>query len=151
MTAPRALISTSILGAILLGGFGCGEDEPPPPPPQPSTVQAPAEPIGEPAALTREERDLLTTYDRRINAHCVRVARSLVDPEAAPSPGQERRAFAAADALIDLAAAKPDAPLGAGQDTRLFLADVLENLDGSNCDPAIVAHLEQGLAAIPPP
>ena len=148
MTAPRALISVTVLGALLLGESGCGEEEAPPP--QPSTVQAPAPaPPGKPSALTREERDLLTTYDRRINAHCVRVARSLVDPEAAPSAGQEERAFAAADALIALAAAKPDAPLGAGQDTRLFLADVLENLDGSNCDPAMASRLAQGLAQIP--
>ena len=137
----------AVLAALVLAGAGCGGE---PPPPQPSTVQAPVPaPTEEPAALTRRERDLLTAYDRRINAHCVRVARSLVDPRAAPSAAEEERAFAAADALIELAAAKPDAPLGAGQDTRLFLADVLENLDGSNCDPAMASRLGQGLAQIP--
>ena len=93
---------------------------------------------------------MLETYDRTIQADCVRVTQSLVDPKAAPSARQERRAFAAADALVALAAEKPGAPLGAGQDTRLFVSDVLENLQGSNCDPRIVARLEQGLAAIPP-
>ena len=93
---------------------------------------------------------MLATYDARIQAHCVSVTRSLVRPRAAPSPRQERRAFAAADALIALAAEKPAAPLGAGQDTRLFVSDVLENLEGSNCDPRMIARLEQGLAAIPP-
>ncbi len=147
MPSPRALISTTVLAALLLGAPGCGDEAPPE---QPSTVQAPEPaPAAEPAALTRRERDLLTVYDRRINAHCVRVARSLVDPKAAPSAGQEARAFAAADSLVALAAAKPDAPLGAGQDTRLFLADVLENLDGSNCDPAMASRLAQGLAQIP--
>ncbi len=93
---------------------------------------------------------MLAAYDRRIQAHCLRVGRSLVEPQAAPSARQEERAFAAADALIALAAEKPGAPLGAGQDTRLFLADVLENLEGSNCEPRMVARLEQGLAGIPP-
>ena len=36
-----------------------------------------------------------------------------------------------------------------GQDLRLFLSDVIENLDGSNCDPRMRARLEQALRAIP--
>ena len=79
----------------------------------------------------------------------MRVARSLVDPRAAPSPGQERAAFGAADRLLGLAARKPTAPLGAGQDLRLFVSDVVENLEGSNCDPRMIARLERGLARIP--
>jgi hypothetical protein len=99
--------------------------------------------------LTADERRQLEAYEARIQAHCVRVARSLVDPRAAPSPREEAAAFEAADRLVGLAAAKPTAPLGAGQDLRLFVSDVVENLEGSNCDPRMTARLERGLARIP--
>jgi len=102
-----------------------------------------------PGRLTGAEQRLLLIYDRRIQAHCVRVTRSLVEPRATPTAQQEKRAFAAADALIALAAEKPAAPLEAGSDTRLFLSDVLENLGGSNCDPRMIDRLAQGLAQIP--
>ena len=102
-----------------------------------------------PAKLTAAERRLITTYEGRIQAHCVRVARSLADPRAAPSPREERSAFEAADALAALAASKPTAMVDVGQDLRLYLSDVVENLEGSNCDPRMLARLERALAAIP--
>jgi hypothetical protein len=102
-----------------------------------------------PAALTDAERRLVATYEGRIQEHCVRVARSLADPRAAPSPRQQRRALEAADALGALATRKPTAEIDAGQDLRLFLSDVIENLEGSNCDPRMRARLEEALSAIP--
>ena len=105
--------------------------------------------VAEPSRLRPKERRLLDVYERQIQAHCVRVARSLVDPRAGPSPRQEAEAFAAADELVALVARKPTAPFGPGQDLRLFLSDVVENLEGSNCDPRMVGRLEQGLAEIP--
>jgi hypothetical protein len=99
--------------------------------------------------LTGEERRSVATYEGLIQEHCGRVARSLADPSAAPSPGQQRRALEAADALGALAARKPTAEIDAGQDLRLFLSDVIENLEGSNCDPRMRARLEQALRAIP--
>jgi hypothetical protein len=142
----RRISGPLVTGLTFLAGAmaaGCGDD--PAPPAVTTTAEAPAPP----ASLTSQEQRLLTAYDRRINAHCVRVSTAIADPSAAPTPAQRKRAFEAADALVDLAAAKPDAPLGAGQDARLFLADVIENLEGSNCDPAMIARLEQGLAEIP--
>ena len=91
----------------------------------------------------------MATYEGRIQKHCVRVARSLVDPSAAPSADQQQHAFAAADALGSLAARKPTAEIDVGQDLRLFLSDLIENLEGSNCDPRMRARLEQALSAIP--
>ena len=102
-----------------------------------------------PAALTGAERRLVATYEGRIQEHCVGVARALAEPSAAPSPGQQRRAFEAADALGALAARKPTAEIDAGQDLRLFLSDVIENLEGSSCDPRMRARLEQALRGIP--
>lgn len=109
-------------------------------PPQPAATARPA---------TAVERSTLTRLERRIQLHCTRVARSLADPSARPTPAQERRAFAAADAMLDLATRSPTADLGAGQDLRLFIADVVENLEGSNCDPRLRGHLARGLRRIP--
>ena len=128
--------AAALLIAVTLTVVGCGEeasDEPAPPT----------------AGLTGEERRLIDVYEHRIQAHCVRVARSLLSPRAAPSPRQEARAFAAADALVALAERKPAAPVGPGQDLRLLVSDIAENLEGSNCDPRMIARLERGLAGIP--
>ena len=127
------------VAAAALAAGGCGGEE-----------DSPEEAAPRPVGLTAEERRSAAAYERRIQAHCGRVARSLVDPVAAPTPRQEERAFAAADALLALAAEKPTAPIGPGQDLRLFVSDVTENLEGSNCDPRMIARLEQGLAGIPP-
>ena len=116
---------------------GCGGDRPDPPAPAP------------PAKLTAQERRLVKSYEARITIHCARVARSLVDRAAGPSAAQQQRAFEAADALAGLVASKPTAPVDVGQDLRLYLSDVVENLEGSNCDPRMVSRLEDALRAIP--
>ncbi len=123
-----------MLSAALFGCGGGDSDSPP---------------AASPSPLTDTERRLVATYEGRIQEHCVRVARSLADPNAAPSPGQQRRAFEAADALGALAARKPTGEIDVGQDLRLFLSDVIENLEGSNCDPRMRARLDQALRAIP--
>lgn len=120
---------------VALGVAGCGDG---------GESQAPRA-----AELTADERRLVTSYEGRIQEHCVRVARSLTDPAAAPSPGEQSSAFQAADALAALAASKPTARVDAGQDLRLYLSDVVENLEGSNCDPRMIVRLERALAKIP--
>lgn len=135
---PLGFLCTALIAV------GCGSD-----PDQPSE---PSEPSGEertaPVRLSPRERQMVFAFDKRIQAHCVRVARTLTDPASAPSPREARNAFAAADGLIALAARKPTAPLGAGQDVRLFLSDVVENLEGFNCDPRMISRLERGLASV---
>ncbi len=122
----------------MLALAGCGADAGGPPPEAPRTPQR----------LTADERRLLRVYEGRIQAHCVRVARSLVDSREGPSPAQARRAFAAADMLAAIVARKPRAEVDVGQDALLYLSDVVENLEGSNCDPRMIARLERSLAAI---
>lgn len=121
-----------LLAVLVLLGCGDSRDTPPPPP----------------QTLTRDERRLLMTYEGRITQHCVRVSQSLVDPGRAPTTAQERRAFAAADQLAALVARKPRSEVDVGQDLRLYLSDVIENLEGSNCDQRMVARLERWLAGI---
>jgi hypothetical protein len=136
--AALAAVSIVVVAAGALSAPGCGDDEPFDDAAPPAT------------RLTAEERRAVDVYERQIQAHCNRVARSLVEPGAGPSRRQEERAFAAADALVALAAEKPTAPVGPGQDLRLFVSDVTENLEGSNCDPRMIARLEEGLGGIPP-
>ena len=127
-----------MLLVLALTASGCGGDpEQAPPPPGPAP------------ALSESDRAAVLALESRLQRHCLRVARSLVDPAAAPTPEQTRAAFAAADRLVARVVQSPRAPFGAGQDLRLFLADVVENMEGSNCDPRLVAHLERGLAGIP--
>jgi hypothetical protein len=138
-TARLAIIALALVALAT----GCGNDSDGTPP----TAGTEAE--EDSAPLTEEERRLLSVYDARIARYCLRVARSAVEPRRAPDAAEEARGFDAAEALIALAAEKPDAPLEAGGDARLFLSDVIENLEGSNCDPRMLATLQRGLAEIP--
>jgi hypothetical protein len=36
-------------------------------------------------------------------------------------------------------------------EVRLFVGDLAENLEGANCDPTIVEHLDAGLSSISAP
>ena len=126
--------------ALAIAAAGCGGAGSPAAPERETAPEPP---------LTSTERQAVRKLEARLQRHCIQVAQSLVDPGAAPRPAQERRAFAAADRLVGLAARRPRAPLGAGQDLRLFLSDTIENLEGSNCDPRLISHLERGLGRIP--
>ena len=99
--------------------------------------------------LSAAEKRRIRALEGRIGTHCVQVAQSLVDPDARPSPAEEAAAFKAADDLVALARAKPTALFDVGQDLRLLVGDVIENLEGANCDPRMVARLERGFATIP--
>jgi hypothetical protein len=127
----------------LLGG--CGGDEG-----SPATTETSPPTLRE-QRLTAEERDLARRSEREIAAYCRRLALSVAGERKSPSPRQEASAFAAADRLIGLARRKPAAEIETGVDLRLKLGDIAENLEGSNCDPRIVARLEAGFASVPPP
>ena len=130
-----------LLAIVLLLAAGCGEDEPAPAPVTVASTPAPT--------VAAADRDRLRSLEARIQRHCVAVSRSLVDPADAPTPEQATRAFAAADDLIAMVRADPRSDLGAGQDLRLYLSDVIENLQGSNCDPRMLDRLRQGRGTIP--
>lgn len=100
--------------------------------------------------LTATDRDLVGDSEKAIVAYCRRAALGLTDPGKRPTVDQQARALEAVDALIELAGEKPAARLRPGVDVRLFIGDLAENLQGSNCDPNIIARLDQGLATLPP-
>lgn len=133
----RSLREVALLSLAALAGCGGGD--------APTTPTA----TPTPAPLTADERQRLRDYEGRIEAHCVQVAQSLVDPDAAPTAREQAEAFEAADDLVALAASKPRATVDVGQDVRLLVSDIAENLEGSNCDPRLIGRLEQGLRRIP--
>ncbi len=93
---------------------------------------------------------LIDGSERAIDLYCRRQALRLVEPRKQPTVGQHARAFEAVDALVELARDKPRARVRRGEDVELFVSDLAENLDGSNCDPAVVSRLNQGLAGAEP-
>jgi hypothetical protein len=86
-----------------------------------------------------------------IEAYCRRSVISQSGAVRTPSARQRERAYEAVDRLIALTAEKPAAAVTPGVHLRLAVGDIAEDLQGSNCDPGIIAALDQGLARIPPP
>jgi hypothetical protein len=129
------------LATIALAGCGDGEESAPP-------TEVPAT---DARRLTPAERDLVEDSEEAIVAYCRRAALALTRPGKRPTVDQQARALEAVDELIALAAEKPAARTEPGGDVRLFVGDLAENLQGSNCDPIIVARLDAGLATLPQP
>lgn len=100
--------------------------------------------------LSPAERDLVLQSESAIVSFCRKRAVALTDPSKRPTVGQQTHALEGVDALIELARRKPAAKFRSGVDVRLFLGDLTENLEGANCDPAIVARLDAGLAQLEP-
>jgi hypothetical protein len=101
--------------------------------------------------LTAAEQALVTRSDRAVSRYCGKLALSLTGQRKPPSAEEQSRAFAATDRLIELAREKPAARVEPGVDTELFLGDLAEDLEGSNCDPRLVERIDQGLATLPQP
>jgi hypothetical protein len=120
-----------------LGPAGCGDDD--------SERPATTAPRQE-ERLTPAERARAHRSQRVILAYCRRVALSVGAAKEPPSESQQRAAFEAARRLTALAGEKPDATVRTGVDAQLFVGDLIEDLEGSNCDPRLAAALEQGLA-----
>ena len=135
--AARLLVIGALLAATVLAG--CGEDE----------DLASTTTTSSPAELTGSERDLLADSEAAIVDYCRRRALGLTDSDERPTAAQQARALDAVDAMMGLAREKPEAEVMPGVEVSLFLGDLTENLQGSNCDPQIVARLDAGLASLP--
>jgi hypothetical protein len=99
--------------------------------------------------LTADEQALVTRSDRTVVRYCGKLALSLTGQRKPPSAQEQGRAFAATDRLIELAREKPAARVESGVDMGLFLGDLAEDLEGSNCDPRLVERIDQALATLP--
>lgn len=101
--------------------------------------------------LTAAEQALASGSERAVLRYCGRLALALTGQGEPPSVVEQRRALAATDRLIELGRSKPAAPVEGGTDMRLLLADLAEDLEGSNCDQRLVTRIDQGLATLPHP
>jgi hypothetical protein len=137
----RPALATAV-GLSLLALASCGDGS--------SPETADTTPAG-PAAkrLTADEQALVTRSDRTVERYCGHLALSLTGRRKPPSAEEQVRAFAATDRLIELAQEKPAAPLETGVEMGLFLGDLAEDLEGSNCDSRLVERIDQGLATLP--
>ena len=101
--------------------------------------------------LTADEQSLVTRSDRSVERYCGKLALSLTGQRKPHSASEQGRAFAATDRLIELAGRKPAAPTETGLEMGLFLGDLAEDLEGSNCDSRLVERIDQALATLPRP
>jgi hypothetical protein len=136
-----------MLGAALwaVALAGCGGDAGSSTGISTTTVVTPA-----PQRLNASERRLIADSEGAIEVYCRRSTLALVKPRRRPTSAQQERAFESVDKLIALAQEKPAALVRREVDVRLLLSDLAEDLEGSNCDPAIISRIDQGLAGIPP-
>lgn len=136
----RAL--ATVVGLSLLAIPACGDDSPSTATTTPSGAAA--------KRLTATEQSLVTSSERAVQRYCGRLAVAATGQGQPPSTSEQGRAFAATDRLIELARRKPAAPVG-GLAMGLFLGDLAEDLEGSNCDQRLVERIDQALATLPAP
>jgi hypothetical protein len=136
--------AAAALGLSLIAIASCGDGGPPG-----TAGTAPAS--AEARRLTAEERQLAFQSRGTVERYCAELALSLSGRRKPPSGQDQARVFTATDRLIELAREKPAARVEPGVDTELFLGDLAEDLEGSNCDPRLVERIDQGLATLAQP
>ena len=103
------------------------------------------------ARLTAAEREQLRRDEAAIVRYCSARALALADPAKRPTVAQQARALEAVDRIVAVAVESPEIEVKPKVDARLYAGDLIENLEGSNCDPLILGRLEQGLGAVQAP
>jgi hypothetical protein len=101
--------------------------------------------------LTAAEEIAVRRSERAVHGYCGKLALSAIGQGNPPSATEQAEAFAATDRLIELARSKPTAPLESGVRMSLFLGDLAEDLEGSNCDQRLIERIDQALATLPRP
>ena len=136
--------AAAAVGLSLMAIASCGNGE--------SPQTAGTTPTGAAARrLTSAEQALVARSERTVQRYCGKLALSLTGQARPPSAEEASRAFAATDSLIELARAKPAASIENGVEMELFLGDLAEDLEGSNCDSRLVERIDQALATLPQP
>jgi hypothetical protein len=124
------------VGLVVLGG--CGSDSP-------ATTETALQPPARPQKLPPPQQQRTFEAQQTITAYCARVDLSLHGAKRPPSTAASRRALAAADRLATLAKERPFDLVQTGVDTRLYVGDLIEDLGNVDCDPNLIARLEEGV------
>ena len=101
--------------------------------------------------LTAAEQALVRRSERDVQRYCGKLALATIGQGRLPSAEEQGRAFAGTERLIELARSKPAAQVEGGADMGLFLGDLAEDLEGSNCDRRLVERIDLALATLPQP
>jgi hypothetical protein len=141
--AARRCAFAALAATAILAGCGSGDDE--------ESAEAPLTvPVGSERSeeLTAGEAAVLVRTERSVNAYCRRVA-AVIARGSAPSAEDFARVNAALEELYALAAERPDAVTAAGRSPMDALGAIAEDLEGTNCDPRLVARIDARLAVLP--
>ena len=125
---------------------GCGGDSAGP---ETTTAPAPVPTVSESRPLAPAEIRVIIWAQRRVAAYCRRFSRSLGEGGGPPTEADLERVIAALDRLATLAERAPTAETIDGTTARLALGDIAENLEGTNCAPQLVAHIDAALTGLP--
>jgi hypothetical protein len=125
-----ALVAVTVAGCGANGGGGGAERE---------------------TRLTAAEAASAKAAIGAVNGYCRKLALFLAGKRREPDTEDADRAQKSADTLVSVARAKPDAALTEAVTMRDALADMAEDLEGSNCASGLVGRLDQGLSSLPPP
>ena len=141
----RKVILTAVVAAALAAPLGCGDSNGENPMTSTGAITVSQPPV----RLTELERATVRRMEDRVQGYCRRAARALAGEARAPTIAQLNEVTSAIDEVGRLAREKPTATLPSGAEVSLALGDVAENLEGSNCSPSLVAHIDQTLADLP--
>jgi hypothetical protein len=103
-----------------------------------------------PEQLSADEEAQVSQAENAIHSYCRELLLYLTHRKGAPTSADSDRALGAADRLVELARRKPDALYRQQNPLRLELGDLAEDLEGTNCSPAIGRKLDRALATLPP-
>jgi hypothetical protein len=138
MTLPRAALVPAALVVVTLGG--CGGDDG-------ASTTASAR------RLTPDERLTARHAERAIYGYCRRLARFAQGKGRKLPVGARSSAYEGVGSLTSLMREKPFAPVSTGLvgqrvDLYVHVGDIAEDLQGANCDPAIVDRIDQALGSV---
>jgi len=102
----------------------------------------------DPRPLSAAEARLIAKARDGVSAYCRKVAQGLGGGKR-PGPADLEQVTGELDELAALAARAPEASAPDGTTPRLALGDIAENLEGTNCDPRLVAYIDEALASLP--
>jgi hypothetical protein len=143
---PPAVVLLCVLALT-----ACGDSEDPGTAGSGSTNTAAARTVPEvsrDAPLSAGEIAVIRRAQEAVGAYCAKVARGLAEGDA-PTQRDFDRVTRPLDELAELASHRPGAEAPDGATPRLALGDIAENLEGTNCDPRLVARIDEALATLP--
>jgi hypothetical protein len=103
-----------------------------------------------PQRLSAAEESIVASSQTSLRGYCQKFALYLAGRRGAPTSSETEQVDDDLERLIGLAGKKPDARARNGETMRLVLADMAEDLEGSNCSGGFEQKLDRALGTLPP-